>query len=771
MKTNFSVEAVRARLQQPLQAILPRVMPHVLCGAVGFLAARAPVLGIYTPFAGAWTAAAPYPWLAAAVIGAVLGSVSLPLSAGVTAMCGVLITAVARRLLSEWKRLSAHPLFAPLNAGSAVLLTEVLIGDALMAKLTPINLLCEVLLACGGAWFFERAATAVFRRGGFAAADLPARAGCALVCGVLLAALSASKVGPISLGNVLTLLLLVFCAVQGGVTGGCVCGTAAGTVLAVSVGTGDLFPIGYAFVGLVIGCFAPLGRVAAALTLVASNGVLVLLFRDAPSAALLESVAAAGLFLLIPQRLQTHLANAVFRESEHASPEYMRRSVAMRLDFAARAIAHVSQSVEEVSKQLLKHCAPSISGVYDRAVADACGNCGLRMLCWQTQHDATTAALNHVTPVLVQKGRVSRSDLPEDLRTVCKRPDRLAEAITGHYEDYMNNEAAEQRIAEIRSVVASQFRGVSDMLQELADSFRRQMVCDEKSSRAVRDCLIRAGWSPEGVVCSCDENDRMLVEICARQERRFRTNFRALARELEQACGRRFGAPGITHSGGVTRISLSERTAFEADVGSVQHICSGAQLCGDHYTFFYDGGGRAVMTLSDGMGSGGRAAVDAAMACGILSRLVLSGLGYDCALRIINSSLYVKSGDESLATVDVATVDLYTGRAVFRKAGAAVGFVRHGGQVEVIDLASLPAGILQDIRFAVHEQQLEPGDVIVLVSDGALTGENDWLIERLRNWRGSAQELSEELLTVAVTRRDGAHDDDITVAALQLRAV
>lgn len=74
-----------------------------------------------------------------------------------------------------------------------------------------------------------------------------------------------------------------------------------------------------------------------------------------------------------------------------------------------------------------------------------------------------------------------------------------------------------------------------------------------------------------------------------------------------------------------------------------QHVCNNGSLCGDHCTYFNDGLGRMVMIVSDGMGSGGRAAVDGAMAAGILAKLAKAGISFDCALRIVNSALLVKS--------------------------------------------------------------------------------------------------------------------------------
>lgn len=768
MKEKTGTSAFFAQLRSPVTASMSRILRWSLCFGAGFLFARAQVLGMYTPFACAWAAAAPVQGLAGAVGGALLGTIFSTSGHGLATACAVLLIGMIRYLLSEWKSVTDHVLFAPICTAAVLLVTESTIGGMLLSGTPAITIGCEVLLAGGGAYFFSVASAAVFRRGGFAAADLTARVGCALTGGVLLGALAPVTIGPISVGHIIALIVILFCASRGTITGGCVSGTAIGTLLALSAGSGGLFPVSYAFTGLITGCFAPLGRFAASVAFTVANGIAVLLIRSAPTEAIYETMVAAILFSVIPQHWWDPLSARILSDAEGASPEYLRRSVVMRLDFASRAIAHVSQSVEEVSRQLTKRCAPTISGVYDRAVEETCASCGLRVLCWQKHYEESMEHLNHLTPILLQHGRVTGSELPAALLAVCKRPGRLAESITGHYEDYVNNEAAEQRITELRSVVSSQFRGLSDMLRELSDSFRRHTVCDEKNSTAVRSYFTAAGMEPLGVVCSNDENERMYLEVCTRHVPK---DMKALTKELERICGRRFGVPGVTHSGGQARLTFSERAVYEPEAGVAQHICSGAQLCGDHYEHFFDGCGRVVMVLSDGMGSGGRAAVDSAMTCGILSRLILSGLGYDCALRIINSSLYVKSGDESLATVDIATVDLYTGQVVLRKAGAAIGFLRKGGQVTRVDLASLPAGILQEIQFSQAEEQLGPGDLIVLVSDGAISGESDWMDEKIRKWTDTPQALCEELLRTAVLLRNDGHDDDVTVAALQLKAV
>ena len=186
-------------------------------------------------------------------------------------------------------------------------------------------------------------------------------------------------------------------------------------------------------------------------------------------------------------------------------------------------------------------------------------------------------------------------------------------------------------------------------------------------------------------------------------------------------------------------------------------------------TYFTDGAGRMTVILSDGMGTGGRAAVDGGMAAGIMEKLLRAGLGYDCSLKVVNSALLVKSGDESLATLDVTAIDLYSGRTDFMKAGAALTFIRRQGDMYRVDTPSLPAGILPQVDFSVTEDELSEGDIIVMVSDGAVATGEDWIDHIISAWDDkSMQQLADHITDEAVSRRTDGHDDDITVIAVRL---
>lgn len=129
-----------------------------------------------------------------------------------------------------------------------------------------------------------------------------------------------------------------------------------------------------------------------------------------------------------------------------------------------------------------------------------------------------------------------------------------------------------------------------------------------------------------------------------------------------------------------------------------------------------------------------------------------------------------KSTDESLATVDIASIDLYTGLTELYKAGAAPTLIRRSGKTGRAESKSMPAGILREVRFDRAAVRCREGDIIVMMSDGATIEGCDWIRDELESWEGgTAQELSERICEGAHRRRSDNREDDITVIAAILK--
>ena len=166
------------------------------------------------------------------------------------------------------------------------------------------------------------------------------------------------------------------------------------------------------------------------------------------------------------------------------------------------------------------------------------------------------------------------------------------------------------------------------------------------------------------------------------------------------------------------------------------------------------------------------AAVDGSLAAELTARLLKAGFTAELAARLVNVALALKSDEESGATLDLISVDLYTGTARIFKAGAAPGFLVHGGRARPVGDISLPIGILGGVNGQSRVVHLAAGDYAVLVSDGLLVDGPGWVAKQLE-LSAAAGDPPEKVARILVeTARARAEQtgrpDDITAAVLRL---
>jgi stage II sporulation protein E len=121
-------------------------------------------------------------------------------------------------------------------------------------------------------------------------------------------------------------------------------------------------------------------------------------------------------------------------------------------------------------------------------------------------------------------------------------------------------------------------------------------------------------------------------------------------------------------------------------------------------------------------------------------------------------------------TVDLLTIELYTGLCSVYKFGAAPTYLRKNSKVSCITGSALPAGVVagDDVKPDITRFRAQEGDWILLLSDGMIGGEQDtWLREFFAGYEGqSPGELADKLLDLSGKENDST--DDTTVIAVRL---
>lgn len=689
-------------------------------------------------------------------------------------IAAVAVVGGARWVLAAMPEANKHPVVPPLLAFVSVALSGLVVySQTGLDGFRALLLAAESLVAAGSALFFREALALTERRSNPLEPFIltPARRTAVILAGaVAVMAASTLEVGGFAPGRVAAALLVLASARAGREAGGCLAGVILGAAVALSQPGETAMAVALAFGGLLAGVFSRLGRLTMAAAFWVSAGLVTLAEADEGMLVhMYELFAAGALYVLLPRNARRWLSRLFIRSSDLPAVEGLRRLMTMRLRLAGTAMEEVADSLFAVTERLGRTGAPTANEVLYRAKQEVCGGCPLSAMCWEQQGEVTQQAMEQVLPLLEECGSVEPARLPGALRQQCRHTERLTRTINREYERYLAGQTARQRLREMQEGVQGQFHSTGQLLQSLSRQLADPRQVDVELSARVLEVCRDTGVPVTDALCIRDASNRLTVDILA-ADAGVRLDGGRWLREICAACDRDFPPPCVEEWGDGLRITLTEQPRFVPEWGLARRCCDGEKLCGDAVEVF-SCEGQAVAVLSDGMGSGGRAAVDGTVAVGITARLWQAGFSPESVLQTVNTALMVKGREETLATLDAVTVDTFSGRMDSYKAGAAASLLRSGGRVSRLEPPGLPLGILPEVRFEHSHDRLVEGDILLLFSDGVLADGLAAVEEQLRDHpeEESMQTLAERIAATAEAA-GREHPDDITVVALRLCA-
>ena len=762
-----------ARRQPTVQGdFMRKMLTNAGCLLCGILVSRGAVLGSLAPFGASFAAAVPRKYLLSSLLGTAFGYVLLKPSDSFRYLAVVAAIGGLRWLLGDLDKVTKSKVFAPLVAFVPIFATGISLLFVSTSTLTTFaDCVTEAVIAGAAAYFISTALHLAGDNRSFEVFSQQETASVVMSGCILILAFGSIAWQNISLGRIIAMLVILLCSRYGSVTGGAISGISTGAIFSIASRENGYICGGFAFGGLMAGLFSQLGKLGCAIAFVISNGVMCLAFGSqfgTPSGVLVESLAASAVFMVLPKEVGNVISPVFSSEKNTSLGEALRKNIVMRLDFASKAVGNVKNDVSKVSEKMKKLYSPTFEAVCEGTRREVCEACGLKMYCYEHKGGVTRDDFARLEEYLESNGTVGERDVEKSFVKNCCKKGEIARSMNANYREYQSALEAQQRITDVRSVVAGQFSGIGDILHDLADEFRNTMRCDNESAQRIISALTSLGAIVEECICLVSNGGRMSVELTLSNKSE-KLSKGEVMREISRCCGRRFDLPTISREDNRIRIAMCEMPVFDVEIGSDQHTADNGKLCGDCINYFNDGFGKTYALVCDGMGTGGRAAVDGNMAASVMTRLLRAGLSADSCLQIVNSALMVKSEDESLSTVDVTSIDLYTGKTTFKKAGAPVTFVKKNGRVTVREMPSLPAGILNGIKFSTDTVNLTTGDMIVMVSDGVITGDDKWLEKLIRTWNeGSTQDLAKAVVDEAVKRRKAEREDDVTAVAIRI---
>jgi serine phosphatase RsbU (regulator of sigma subunit) len=141
-------------------------------------------------------------------------------------------------------------------------------------------------------------------------------------------------------------------------------------------------------------------------------------------------------------------------------------------------------------------------------------------------------------------------------------------------------------------------------------------------------------------------------------------------------------------------------------------------VCGDHFDWSVTGD-RLTVTVLNGFGDGLEAALLTAAAVNAMRNARRSGADIDEQAELASDAVYSLHGGAAHVATLLLEIDLVGGAIEAVDAGSPRAMIAREGEIRPVSLdQQLPLGMFGDIRYETQFVQLEPGDRLLVVSDG-----------------------------------------------------
>lgn len=444
-----------------------------------------------------------------------------------------------------------------------------------------------------------------------------------------------------------------------------------------------------------------------------------------------------------------------------------------RLRSYAESFQGLSQIFYTMSRKKNTYPVDEIGQIQNELTGKICASCDSCALCWERDSSPLYGVMSQMLGRIWQTGR-TEEETENELGQYCKKSRDMVEEALRVFQRVNLNHAWYNRLLENRQVIAEQLDAMAYIMEDCA---REERILDAQEKRALAE--IRYQAKELGIVV--DE-----LHLIERVDGRIK---------MEAVLRSRFGGcislKGFLRAGGHTlgknmRVTADARSFIGKEVAkfvfyedtnyrSVQGIArlkkDEAKISGDNFSFLELERGELLLGLSDGMGSGSTACKESEMVLDLVERFMAAGFSVETAIRMMNSAMVMKGENDLYSTVDLCSVDMYTGAGQIYKIGAAATFIKRRDKVECIRSESLPVGVQAGIEIEKHEIQLYDGDFVVMVTDGVL----EYLHvpkpeETMQEVIGSIQTNNPGILAKRIMERvllfTGGHaKDDMTVLA------
>jgi stage II sporulation protein E len=461
-------------------------------------------------------------------------------------------------------------------------------------------------------------------------------------------------------------------------------------------------------------------------------------------------------------------------EQDQVLTELMRstKNQMKELSFSYEKLGHMLKKMPVQQWRLSEDEQMQIVG---RLSIEACEGCSRFYQCYRKEKEKILREINQMLDQ-VEHGNGGTLSIPGSFQRRCLRIEKFVDVLLQSYEIVSIHRGWQNKMLYQRKVMASQM---------------------EEMSRLLFDCSAMMGYDKRGEACwekvvrkSLKREKVLLSYIRFYENSRKRKEVYLTARTKKGSCSSRRVADILSAVLKVPmaparecRLAIYEETAllhFSEDVNycaltGISQLCKdGEEVSGDLFSVIRTEKGKEIFMLTDGMGSGKDAMEESRQTLELIEQLLDAGFHEEETLQLSNTAITFGLERSRYASLDLLSLNLFTGVVKIMKAGSAATFLLRKDRVEVISSRTLPTGLLWEVEFDVLYKKLYDGDSMILVSDGVLDSISTEKPEQeLKEWLPvlygeSPKQAADQIMEYALEKAENTRRDDMSVMVIHV---
>jgi stage II sporulation protein E len=592
----------------------------------------------------------------------------------------------------------------------------------------------------------------------------------------------------ISILNIVSLLIILALSYICGATVGAAAGISMGVIVGMSNNTIMLYGSILGICGLVGGLFKEGGKILVTLSSLVVFAIMKIYtvtysFGGGVQFKLVEGIAAAIIFLIIPNKIYELITNEIDSEKKGRALDQnyvgkIKDIFVDRLDQFSEVLVNMSSILTNLADNDKLDMKTKSSGLIENLANRVCGNCNVNCICWNREMHHTYTAFGE----LIENIQGKSNDFPQELERKCIKKAALIRNCEDIINKYIIGEMWRSRLAEGRELLASQFTNMARSVEEIVDEFASDLKEDKESEREIMRMLDKYFIDYRDVFCINDKKGRLTIQLtsdCCDGRNLCSKKALPLINEcLGKTMSLKEDGCKIDPNTKLCTATFEEAPKFQIMTYAARACKDGQATFGDSFSFGRARDGSYMMVLSDGMGSGPQAGRESEAAVELIEKFTGAGFSKITAINTVNSIMTLKfTEEEKFSTVDLSSIDLYNGDIDFMKVGAVASFIKSDDTIDIIKSKTLPIGVLDRADIEIHRKKVKNGDIVVMLSDGVLDyneescGKVDWVLDYMvRNDGLNPKDLAEGIVCEAKKLSGNRVKDDMTVVVAKVIA-